>query len=114
MKENRKMHIDLRDVESIMVNLTWFCSCFAIAHFFILMAYNIRLISIREFGTVIHEFDPYFNFRATEVRKLTTVMIVALLLLLFSFLNYSVCALFKLILLYISFFYIVVSAQPWI
>lgn len=29
-------------------------------------AYNIRMYSIHEFGTVIHEFDPYFNFRATE------------------------------------------------
>jgi hypothetical protein len=30
-------------------------------------AYTIRLGAIREFGPVIHEFDPYFNFRATEV-----------------------------------------------
>jgi asparagine N-glycosylation enzyme membrane subunit Stt3 len=30
-------------------------------------AYNIRLIPIKEFGPVIHEFDPYFNYRATEV-----------------------------------------------
>ena len=30
-------------------------------------AYNIRLYAITEFGPVIHEFDPYFNFRATEV-----------------------------------------------
>ena len=31
-------------------------------------AYAIRMQSIEEFGPVIHEFDPYFNFRATEVR----------------------------------------------
>ena len=31
-------------------------------------AYDIRLYAIREFGPVIHEFDPYFNYRATEVR----------------------------------------------
>jgi hypothetical protein len=30
-------------------------------------AYDIRLISIKEFGPVIHEYDPYFNYRATEV-----------------------------------------------
>ena len=30
-------------------------------------AYEIRLGAIREFGPVIHEFDPYFNYRATEV-----------------------------------------------
>jgi len=32
-------------------------------------AYQIRLQAIEEFGPVIHEFDPYFNFRATEVRN---------------------------------------------
>ena len=30
-------------------------------------SYRIRLMAINEFGTVIHEFDPYFNYRATEV-----------------------------------------------
>jgi len=30
------------------------------------MAYRIRLGAIESFGTVIHEFDPYFNYRATE------------------------------------------------
>ena len=29
-------------------------------------AYSIRLYAINEFGTVIHEFDPWFNYRATE------------------------------------------------
>jgi dolichyl-diphosphooligosaccharide--protein glycosyltransferase len=29
-------------------------------------AYNIRLYAINEYGRVIHEFDPYFNYRATE------------------------------------------------
>jgi dolichyl-diphosphooligosaccharide--protein glycosyltransferase len=33
------------------------------------IAYRIRMGAIDEFGAVIHEFDPYFNFRATEVRK---------------------------------------------
>lgn len=31
------------------------------------IAYRIRMGAIEEFGAVIHEFDPYFNFRATEV-----------------------------------------------
>ena len=31
-------------------------------------AYRIRLHAIEEYGAVIHEFDPYFNYRATEVR----------------------------------------------
>lgn len=29
-------------------------------------AFNIRLYAIQEYGRVIHEFDPYFNYRATE------------------------------------------------
>ena len=31
------------------------------------LAYDIRLYAIKEFGLVIHEFDPWFNFRATKV-----------------------------------------------
>ena len=31
-------------------------------------AYRIRVLAIKEYGPVIHEFDPYFNYRATEVR----------------------------------------------
>jgi dolichyl-diphosphooligosaccharide--protein glycosyltransferase len=31
------------------------------------VAYDIRLTSIKEYGPVIHEYDPYFNYRATEV-----------------------------------------------
>ena len=38
-------------------------------------AYNIRLHAIREYGPVIHEFDPYFNYRATEVRRWHACMI---------------------------------------
>jgi len=34
-----------------------------------LIAYKIRLRAIEDYGPVIHEFDPYFNYRATEVRK---------------------------------------------
>ena len=30
-------------------------------------AYAIRMYAVNEFGRVIHEFDPYFNYRATEV-----------------------------------------------
>jgi len=32
-------------------------------------AYEIRLYAVEEFGRVIHEFDPYFNYRATEVSE---------------------------------------------
>ena len=30
-------------------------------------AFNIRLYALKEYGLVIHEFDPYFNYRAAEV-----------------------------------------------
>merc|ERR1719272_2784695 len=29
-------------------------------------AYDIRMFALRTYGNVIHEFDPWFNFRATE------------------------------------------------
>jgi dolichyl-diphosphooligosaccharide--protein glycosyltransferase len=29
-------------------------------------AYNIRTFAIRDYGLIIHEFDPWFNYRATE------------------------------------------------
>ena len=29
-------------------------------------AYQIRLYAVEEYGAVIHEFDPYFNFRSAE------------------------------------------------
>lgn len=35
--------------------------------YFIWKAFDIRMHAIREYGYVIHEFDPWFNFRATEV-----------------------------------------------
>jgi dolichyl-diphosphooligosaccharide--protein glycosyltransferase len=36
---------------------------FAIAAY---IAYDIRLYAIRDFGRLIHEFDPWFNFHATR------------------------------------------------
>ena len=44
----------------------WSCVAYA-AYAACRTAYQIRLGAIREYGPVIHEFDPYFNFRATEV-----------------------------------------------
>ena len=34
--------------------------------YFLRSAYYIRLHAIEEYGLVIHEFDPWFNYRATE------------------------------------------------
>eukprot|EP00413_Alexandrium_margalefii_P006248 CAMPEP_0204523326 /NCGR_PEP_ID=MMETSP0661-20131031/6784_1 /ASSEMBLY_ACC=CAM_ASM_000606 /TAXON_ID=109239 /ORGANISM="Alexandrium margalefi, Strain AMGDE01CS-322" /LENGTH=909 /DNA_ID=CAMNT_0051529025 /DNA_START=67 /DNA_END=2796 /DNA_ORIENTATION=+ len=34
--------------------------------YFFYAAYSIRLYPIKDFGMIIHEFDPWFNYRATE------------------------------------------------
>lgn len=45
-----------------------YCSIIGAAVYYICTcAYKIRLHAIEEYGPVIHEFDPYFNWRATEV-----------------------------------------------
>jgi dolichyl-diphosphooligosaccharide--protein glycosyltransferase len=38
----------------------------ALLGFIAFSAYDIRMFAIRSYGLVIHEFDPWFNFRATE------------------------------------------------
>mmetsp|Transcript_17029 Transcript_17029/g.32223 ORF Transcript_17029/g.32223 Transcript_17029/m.32223 type:complete len:828 (+) Transcript_17029:233-2716(+) len=54
-------------VIKIAVSLVWVYCCFAlIAPRILHEAYDIRLEAIKEYGPIIHEFDPYFNFRATE------------------------------------------------
>jgi dolichyl-diphosphooligosaccharide--protein glycosyltransferase len=45
----------------------WLSGAIYVIGFLIYTAYEIRMGAINEFGAVIHEFDPYFNFRATEV-----------------------------------------------
>ena len=50
-----------------LINLVWFGAVlYGIKHF-LHQAYIIRMQAIEEFGPVIHEFDPYFNWRATQV-----------------------------------------------
>lgn len=34
--------------------------------FAVLSAYQIRLFAVKNYGMLIHEFDPWFNFRATQ------------------------------------------------
>mmetsp|Transcript_19468 Transcript_19468/g.27393 ORF Transcript_19468/g.27393 Transcript_19468/m.27393 type:complete len:954 (-) Transcript_19468:150-3011(-) len=46
--------------------MTWLAVAAYTAYFFLSMAHEIRMIAINDYGTVIHEFDPYFNYRATE------------------------------------------------
>ena len=49
--------------------LAWVSICGYLAYRIIYYSYKIRMSAIDEYGPVIHEFDPYFNYRATEVRK---------------------------------------------
>jgi hypothetical protein len=51
-----------------LINLAWFGAVLYGIGFFLVYAYQIRLQAINEYGPVIHEFDPYFNWRATQVR----------------------------------------------
>ncbi|GBG25029.1 Dolichyl-diphosphooligosaccharide--protein glycosyltransferase subunit stt3 [Hondaea fermentalgiana] len=47
-------------------NLVWWSIRIAVLACAIYVAYTIRLYAIKEYGLVIHEFDPWFNYRATE------------------------------------------------
>lgn len=47
-------------------SLVWIGAILYSVAFFLQNAYNIRLQAINEYGRVIHEFDPYFNWRATQ------------------------------------------------
>ena len=51
-----------------LLNLVWWGAVLYGLFVFLTNAYEIRLQAIKEFGPVIHEFDPYFNWRATQVR----------------------------------------------
>ena len=46
---------------------------FFLTRHFIIKAFEVRMHAINEYGYVIHEFDPWFNFRATEVSKAAIV-----------------------------------------
>lgn len=50
-----------------LINLVWIGAVLYGIGIFLSNAYAIRLQAINEFGPVIHEFDPYFNWRATQV-----------------------------------------------
>merc|ERR1719443_2127753 len=39
---------------------------FAFLCWFLWAAYDIRLYPVKDFGYIIHEFDPWFNYRAAE------------------------------------------------
>ena len=60
---------DKNDEHNTFYSWAWIGVCGYVIHRLIYFAYQIRMHAIDEYGPVIHEFDPYFNYRATEVRK---------------------------------------------
>jgi asparagine N-glycosylation enzyme membrane subunit Stt3 len=52
---------------TLLYGWVWFGAAVYIVAVIVKIAYRIRMSAIDEFGPVIHEFDPYFNYRATEV-----------------------------------------------
>jgi dolichyl-diphosphooligosaccharide--protein glycosyltransferase len=51
---------------SYVYKLAYLSGALYLAYVLALEAYRIRLNAIHEYGAVIHEFDPWFNFRATQ------------------------------------------------
>ena len=49
-----------------LLSALYLMGCFQVLWMACKAAYEIRLYAIEEYGRVIHEFDPYFNYRATE------------------------------------------------
>jgi hypothetical protein len=58
---------------NVLYGWVWFGAAVYIVGVLVKIAYRIRMGAIDEFGAVIHEFDPYFNFRATEVSSMLVV-----------------------------------------
>jgi dolichyl-diphosphooligosaccharide--protein glycosyltransferase len=50
----------------ILLSLIWLYAVYRAFRFIAKDAHTIRLHSIQTYGPTIHEFDPYFNLRATE------------------------------------------------
>mmetsp|Transcript_17659 Transcript_17659/g.25169 ORF Transcript_17659/g.25169 Transcript_17659/m.25169 type:complete len:955 (-) Transcript_17659:1129-3993(-) len=53
-------------MSSYVYKLAYLSVALYLIYIFVLEAYRIRLNAIIEYGAVIHEFDPWFNFRATQ------------------------------------------------
>jgi hypothetical protein len=55
------------DTQTELHDYVWVAAAAYVLYKVLATAYDIRLTSIKEYGAVIHEYDPYFNYRATEV-----------------------------------------------
>lgn len=61
---NERIWFDIDQAD--LLSFAKLCAWGVFSHYYILVAYKIRLLSIVDYGRVIHEFDPYFNYRAAE------------------------------------------------
>ena len=61
--------------QNLLGNLVYLSFVGAAIYYIGTCAYQIRLSAIKEYGPIIHEFDPYFNWRATEVRIATKLFL---------------------------------------
>lgn len=57
-----KLRVLLRKI----LTICWMCITVYSVYYILQESFLIRLKAIHEYGPIIHEFDPYFNFRATE------------------------------------------------
>lgn len=48
------------------LRLVWVAAAGYVLYYFGAWAFNIRTYAIKDYGRIIHEFDPWFNFRATQ------------------------------------------------
>ena len=64
--ESKKTGKDVPTALTYALYAVCFCAWAAALYFASRNAYEIRLYAIKTYGKVIHEFDPWFNFRATQ------------------------------------------------
>ncbi len=55
-----------KKLASTLYSIVFFCLRLATFGVALYMAYDIRMYAIKDFGRLVHEFDPWFNFRATQ------------------------------------------------
>lgn len=74
--EKKKSSASSSKASDYLVNLVWVGAVSYLISQFLKNAYIIRMQAIEEFGPVIHEFDPYFNWRATQVYTICCVLVI--------------------------------------
>ncbi len=76
LEESPESTLEEASADDSFYGLVWLSVCGYAIYRIVYNAYRIRMAAIDEYGPVIHEFDPYFNYRATEVRRSKSNMFV--------------------------------------